>query len=507
MTLQLVEPATEQRRVIKPQAGPQSDFLASSADIVVYGGAAGSGKSYALLLEPLRHITTVPGFGGVIFRRTSPQIRNEGGLWDTSEKLYPAVGADPRESILEWSFETPTGMFPNSLRFGHMQYEHNKYDYDGSQIPFIGFDELIHFTESQFWYMLTRNRSTCGVRPYVRATTNPDPDSWVLELIAWWIDMDELSPNYGYARPERSGVVRWFVRINDEMHWADTREELEQAFPDLPEDAVRPKSITFVAAKLSDNQELLRTNPDYLANLLAQPRVERLRLLGDGDRGGNWAVRGVAGDYFQRSWFKVVSAAPRDDILARIRYWDLAASEGKNDWTVGTLMSKTRAGLYTVEDETRVQLSPGGVERTIVNTAAQDEQEYGPVTIWIERDPGQAGVMETQYYTRLLDGYDVRITPVPRSSKLERAKLFSAQCEAGNVHIVAGAWNAGWLRELEAFPEGDHDDRVDSSSGGWKRLQMTRPKRRAARTHTSSIFDMPQIDGRNDRPRNRRRAL
>src|SRR6266446_10075105 len=81
------------RLVLKPQPGPQSDFLASSADIAIYGGAAGGGKTFGLLLEPLRHITTVKGYGAVIFRRTSKQVRNEGGMWDESFAMYPHLGA------------------------------------------------------------------------------------------------------------------------------------------------------------------------------------------------------------------------------------------------------------------------------------------------------------------------------------------------------------------------------------------------------------------------------
>ena len=82
----------------------------------------------------------------------------------------------------------------------------------------IGFDELTHFSRSQFLYMLSRNRSTCGVRPYMRATTNPDADSWVADFIAWWIDQDT-----GLAIPERSGVVRYFTTISDEVIWGDSR--------------------------------------------------------------------------------------------------------------------------------------------------------------------------------------------------------------------------------------------------------------------------------------------
>ena len=264
---------------IRPQPGPQEMFHSSRADIVIYGGSAGGGKSFSLLLEPLRHIREVPGFGGVIFRRTSPQIRNEGGLWDTSEKLYPLVGATPRESMLEWLFPVRDyKSVTNKIKFAHMQHESDKYEWDGSQIAYIAFDESMHFSKTQFFYMLTRNRSSCGVAPYVRAATNPMPGSWILELIGWWIDMDEESPNYGYAIEERCGKVRWFVNINDELTWADTKEELEEKFSYLPAKAVRPKSLTFILAKLSDNKILNKQDPNYLANLLAQPKVERLRL-------------------------------------------------------------------------------------------------------------------------------------------------------------------------------------------------------------------------------------
>src|SRR5262249_1558747 len=157
--------------------GPQTAFLRTSADIAIYGGAAGGGKTWALLLEPLRHINN-PEFGGVTFRRTSPQIRNQGGLWDESAKLYPLLKADPRQTYLEWGF--PSGA---KLRFAHLQYETDVADWQGAQIPFIGWDQLEHFTEQQFFYMFSRNRSTCGVRPYQRATVNPDADSWVAKLI------------------------------------------------------------------------------------------------------------------------------------------------------------------------------------------------------------------------------------------------------------------------------------------------------------------------------------
>ena len=271
------------QKIIKPQKGYQEKTLSSSADIVIGGAAAGVGKTFALLLEFLRHIPN-PQWGGVIFRRTSPQIRNEGGLWDTSMELYPGAGAEPKESVLEWIFRSGA-----RLKFSHLEHEKNVFDWQGAQIPFIGFDELTHFSEKMFFYLLSRNRSTCGVRPYVRATCNPDPESWVARLVEWWIDADT-----GYPIPDRDGVVRYFIKNGDDYIWGDTAGEvIEKAWSFLEEmvvqSEVRPedfvKSITFISGSIYDNKELLSVNPSYLANLLSQDEQTQLQLLK-----GNWKV-------------------------------------------------------------------------------------------------------------------------------------------------------------------------------------------------------------------------
>lgn len=251
---------------IRPQEGPQAEWLASSADIAVYGGAAYGGKSFALLMEPLRHVAN-PGFGGVIFRRTCKQVTNEGGLWDTSGEIYPLAGAKPISTSLDWRF--PSGA---NINFAHLEHEKNKYDWQGSQIPFLGFDELTHFAESQFWYLISRNRSGCGVRPYVRATTNPDAGSWVKKFLAPWVDRK-------FPDPAKSGEIRWLLRINGQLLWGRTRAELTAKHPDLI-----PKSVTFVRASIWDNKIGMARDPEYLGSLHAQSPVEMARLLhGDWD--------------------------------------------------------------------------------------------------------------------------------------------------------------------------------------------------------------------------------
>jgi len=254
---------------IRPHPGPQARFLSSTADIAIYGGAAGGGKSFAMLLDPLRYVH-VPGFQAAIFRRTAEQVRQPGGLWDESCGLYPSVGGIGREHTLDWRW--PGG---GTIRFEQLQHEQTKHEYQGAQLAYLGFDELTHFSESQFFYMLSRNRSVCGVKPQVRATTNPDATSWVAKFISWWIDQATGLPIY-----ERSGVKRYFVRIAEKLEWADSPGELTAKFPGSV-----PKSVTFVPAKLEDNKTLEQNDPTYRANLLALPRIERERLLG-----GNWRV-------------------------------------------------------------------------------------------------------------------------------------------------------------------------------------------------------------------------
>lgn len=440
----------EAKAAIRPQAGPQLTFLASSADIAIYGGAAGGGKTWALLLEPMRHVYN-GDFGAVFFRRTTVMIRNEGGLWDESGKLYPLLGGRPKEHVLEWRF--PSGA---AVSFAHLEHDKNVLDYQGSQIPLICFDELTHFSQKQFWYMVSRNRSMCGVRPYIRATCNPDADSWVAKFIAWWID-----ENTGLAIPERSGVVRWFVRINDKLIWADTPEALEEQHPGIP-----PKSVTFIAASLTDNKALMEADPGYLANLMALPTVERERLLG-----GNWKIRPAAGLLFKRSWCKVVDQAPMD--LEMVRGWDLAGTPKTEtndpDATAGTKIGRSRStGRYIVLHHVEDHLSPHGVEALLENTASQDGVE---VEISLPQDPGQAGKSQVSTLINRLSSFNAKASP-ESGDKVTRFGPFSAQAEAGNVDVLRGDWNEDWFAALEGFPDAAHDDAPDSTSRAYNALSL-----------------------------------
>jgi len=117
--------------VIGPQRGPQERFLATSADVAIYGGGAGGGKSFSLLLDALRYaaLDPRPGYRAVIFRRVMPQIALPGGLWDESERLYTLAGGKSNQTLHEWRWKR----HDTRIKFAAMQYEADRLKWQGSQ--------------------------------------------------------------------------------------------------------------------------------------------------------------------------------------------------------------------------------------------------------------------------------------------------------------------------------------------------------------------------------------
>ena len=442
---------------LTPQPGPQTAFMCSPADIVIFGGAAGGGKSYALLMEGLRH-KDIAGFSGVVFRKNYTQITASGGLWDAASKLYSQVqGAKPKKTPkLHWLF-TPSNA---RMHFAHLEREEDLMSWQGTEICYLAFDELTHFSRHQFLYMLSRNRSTCGIRPYVRATCNPDSDSWVAEFISWWINQDT-----GYPIYERSGVIRYMCVVNDTIYWGSNPHELAQEHGVNVEEC---KSVTFIASKLTDNKVLMAKDPSYMANLKALAEIDKERLLY-----GNWKIRPAAGMYFKTEQFTFIDAVPKN-IIAYARSWDLAATEPTPlnpdpDATAGVLMGLLDDGRVIVLDVKRKQIKANDARNLLRNMAAIDQAKYKFVQITIPQDPGQAGKAQAQSLVSMLAGYSVEIVS-PTGSKEVRATPFASQVQAGNVLILKGEWNDMYLAELESFPESKHDDMVDASSDAFNKL-------------------------------------
>lgn len=429
----------------KPNAGPQTRFLGLTCFEALYGGAAGGGKSDALLVDAIRGVGRGHGrnYSALLLRREFPDL--EMSLMRRAHALYPRIGG-------RWKGDNKTWIFPNgeSVRFGHAQHELDVHQYQGAEFQFVGFDELTSFTEYQYKYLISRLRSSVGVPCRLRGATNPGGPGheWVFGRFAQWLD-GEIR-----AAP---GSVLYFARDSDGSERITDRSE--------------PGALgrTFVPALLSDNP-YLATDGAYERALDELDPVTRAQL-----KFGNWLARPAAGAYFKRQWFHFVDAAPNG---RRIRYWDRAATEATSgndpDWTVGVRLCLAPDRTVYVEDVVRFRGNPGTVEATIRSTAEMDGRS---VWVGIEQDPGQAGKFEANYYVRALQGWTVRAYPVTKAKEV-RAGPVSSQSAAGNVKLVRGKWNDAFIRELEEFPEGNHDDQVDALSGAFAALTTTPTVRR-----------------------------
>lgn len=391
---------------------------------------------------------------------------NSGGLWDASFELYTKYpGAKSIKSPAPyWKFKSGA-----KINLRHLERDDSVYKWQGTEICLIEFDELTHFSEKMFFYMLSRNRSTCGVEPYVRASCNPDADSWVAGFISWWIN-----PEIGYPIPERSGQVRYMARVQEEIVWGDTPEEVirmaNEADYEVEITADDIKSVSFVASNIYDNQVLLSKNKGYLANLKALSIVERERLLY-----GNWKIKAAKGLFFPRSALPELLEEVPNDVIRWVRAWDLAATDtdegGDPAYTASVLLGKRRNGRYVIADATNNRIKAEKVRALVKQCAVADKAKYKRVRTRLSQDPGQAGKEQAQSYIKMLAGFNV--TTVKESGDKEsRAEPFAAQWQAGNVDVVAGPWTETLLGQYESFPESKFKDLVDSGSNAFNELEM-----------------------------------
>ena len=258
--------------VFKPNTGPQTDFLASPERDVFYGGAAGGGKSFALLADLLRYCDNT-NHRALIIRRTLDELTE---LVDKSKQLYPKAfpGAVFRESKAMWQF--PSGA---TAWFSYLDKDKDVTRYQGQAFTWIGIDEITHYPTPYVWeYLRSRLRTTDPeIQAYMRCTGNPGG------VGGWWVKkmyIDPASPNTPFAATD--------VDSGNALLWPDTSTNGK---------AGQPLFLRkFIPARLTDNPYLAQSG-EYEAMLRSLPEVERRRLL-DGD----WDVaEGAAFPEFSRN--------------------------------------------------------------------------------------------------------------------------------------------------------------------------------------------------------------
>lgn len=394
----------------------QAAFLLLPQREALFGGAAGGGKSDALLMAALQYVD-VPGYRALLLRRTFADLALPGALMDRAEDWLRGTDAKWNERDKTWTF--PSGA---TLSFGYMETEKDRYRYQGAEFQFVGFDELTQFTLPQYTYLFSRLRRLEGVDIPIRMRAASNPGG--------------LGHDWVYQRFFVEGKGRGRV---------------------------------FIPSKLSDNPYL--DQEEYRENLAELDPITRRQL-----EHGDWLAR-HEGNVFKRDWFEILDpedlpfaarrAAPR-------RYWDFAATEekpGKDpDYTAGAKGFLLGDDLYIL-DMRRFRASPEEVERRVAQTAAED----GPaVTIHLEQEPGSSGKSTISHYERnVLRGYVVAADR-PTGSKRERWKPLVSAASRGRVKLVRGNWITAFLDEAASVQweadEGGHDDQIDAASGLYAKL-------------------------------------
>lgn len=450
---------------------PQQLFLTlSHYEEVFYGGAAGGGKSDALLMAALQYVD-VPGYSALILRRTWPDLTQPGAIMDRATQWLQGTPARMRDGGRVWEFPTSNPELPARLTFGHLQYEKDKYKYQGAELQFVAFDELTQFTQTQYEYLFSRLRRprlacmVCNQRTRLghdgvwRHEHNTNTCSVAV------VDQGAVTQ---FSGAKRDGLTLFEtpVRMRSASNPGGFGHEWVKArFIDK---RTKKKTSIFVPSLLDDNPSV--DQEEYLKALSHLGGVEQERL-----RAGDWDVS-EEGGMFKRHWWRYADteADVKGEITQWVRFWDMAATQNGGDWTVGCLMGITDAGQFLIADVIRDQLSPYGVEQMIERVAEQDGLG---VSISMEQEPGSSGVNTIDNYSRkVLAGYDfngVRST----GAKEVRARPLSSAAEKGNVFLLRGAWNTKFMDEAELFPNGQNDDQVDAAASAMAQLAFGRRAR------------------------------
>ncbi len=387
----------------------QKTYLRSLSLEALFGGAAGGGKSSALLMAALQYVD-VPNYSAILFRRTYADLALPGALMDrflSWVKEYDEV---------HWNGSTYVATFPSSARitFGYLNNQNDYLRYKSSEFQFIGMDEVTEIREFDYRYMFSRLRK---------------PNSGALAQVP----------------------LRMRSASNPAPNWVRQRFIVEGA---------ENKRI-FVPSFLDDNPGI---DPESYRRALQEiDPIERQRL----ENGDWWAV--TTGSLFDREAFIIIepSDIPEFKQPQYIRFWDLAGTEPSHvnpdpDWTVGVL-GVFDQGVFYIIDVQRIRGKGDKVERLISETAQTD----GPhVSIRMEQEPGSSGKNLIDQYARyVLPGCDflgIRST----GDKVTRSKPLAAALANGNVRLVRGPWISDFLDEMATFPEASwHDDQVDATSG------------------------------------------
>lgn len=436
----------------------------------LYGGAAGGGKSDAILMAAAQYAWRHPEFAAVLFRRTHTDLAQPGALMDRAMEWWIPVGA-------QWDGVNKIFRFPSGAKvaMAYLSRPQDHLRYQGAEYQLTGWDELTQWPNAQqYEYVgISRVRRAEGSTIPLRTLSASNPGG-----------------------PGHVWVMHKFVGGQDPVTGREIR-------PEHP----------YVPARIQDNPHLDRES--YIEGLQTLHPTVRAQLLA-----GDWRAR-EPGDYFRAEWFGPLLDPETDTWrggdCVRIRWWDLAASEKPGSaFTAGVRMARHRSGVRAIEHCRAFRATPGRRDDLIVQTAQADGRS---VIVGLEIEGGSGG--PAQFYAlekrlrqegfrvegarpraelsnaegrvllrnpRAETGKAARADPVASCLErgyqrrgegpdtggpwwgLDRGKPLEAQRDG--IRLFAGPWTQAYLDVVEGFPDGDTCDEVDATSGAWAWLEV-----------------------------------
>ncbi len=429
-------------------------------DIIVWGGAAGSSKTYISLINILLKAYTDPYYVASIARRSQRQMKSAGSLWTTGCKMYSPLGIGSNSLELSWSF-------PNKAEVKCHHLDNNQDDWQGTQCTEFLVDEAQQCSEDDIWYLTSRLRSQSNKKHQLRLTCNPLNTSFLAD----WLTKGGYLLESGLPNMEMDGVTTYMVQVAGEFYWFPSIAEVRSTYG--AEVARSALKFVYYAANVYDNPYIRKHNPSYITKLENLKTVERERLLE-----GNWYARVENDGYIDSDWFIPI---PRREIrldLPQIRCWDFASTKPHEankdpDWTRGVKASYDKdSGEFFILDMVGVRDRPAIVHNLLMQTAQADGRD---VYQGIPLDAGQAGRVATDAKRAELLSIGMRVvTSAARKSKLERAEPFLIALQEGKVFLAEGVFTSEHFKELENFDgkrnNGFHDDIIDCLADCYNQL-------------------------------------
>lgn len=480
---------------VTPQPGKQTEVFRMIAngevDFMLAGGSRGGGKSELITMMPLLYIND-PGYRGLFLRREYSEIMGANGLWEKAQNMYPLFNGRANISDKIWKF--PGGA---NQRFRHLFTENDTERYRGQGFSYIGIDEIDQFSKSSVTFLMTCLRSEANMDSFMVGTLNPNPDSWCLPLVKYYLN-DE-----GFPDPDKQGDIRWFIVKDGDFIFGPSEEYFQENYseclwitmPGQDEPIyVRPKRFTFCFFSILDNPALVAQNPVYLSELQNLPDHER-----DTQLFGNWYsrpkgmslwrrqwVRGEEGEKVKRymeipndiSWFRGVDkgySEPHDTnrtpdptfITPKLgkdysgMYWIVG------DYAPDCLANAERHKPYQERLFGEFCKLSGERDQTLLNQMLFDGEES---SIVLSRDSG-AGATDHTYTKSLMveNGVHVIEDKSPKNTPNKKMKdflPFSNACEIGLVYIVEESFNVETLEHI--YKRLENFDPTKKSTGIYK---------------------------------------